>query len=982
MESVKINKTLGFFASFNNKTGYGNHACDLAQELEKLMPVKRNEPSDINLSLLDTVTASQVISFPPKPSILYNVWEASEQPVIFIENLQHYSQLWVASEAQRAWSIAQGVPEEFVFVVPEGVDPEIYKPGLTLPPSDVFNFLVVGQYQRRKSTLELIQAFLKAFLDNKDVRLDLSVDTLFPSDPYKSTEERLEANGINDPRIRIIHFEEREDYVRRVQGANVFLSCARSEGFCLPGIEAMACGVVSIFSDYGGTTEFAKDALLVRVPKLEKPEGIFGGWQVPGMWGSPDYDHLTEVMRDAYINYSAHKKKALITSRHIREKFSWAAAAQKAYDIIQTMPTYPVSSEASIIKTNNLPTSAPQAVKDIQKSIRDYARSLGYEIKSMERRKAIFIIDSHTDTQDKLETLIESIKQAQPFGYPILLVTHCNVPAEVIEMVDYYIYDRNDPMGECPTYWRRLPDGKDEYAQSSIPCHSFAGYLNLRNALDFCKGKFDWIYKMTFDAEADLDEWFEKVNASTKLMALVKYEGRDGGLQGNLISSSYDCLDKIFPPLFSWDEFAAFYGDHKFCAEIGNWNNIESKIGFDNVDWIDIDLGNRFDQVDRDAWKDDVFQCHFMGGPFLHISGISNREYDVIYSNPVDGNFYGLKQVCGMYSRPTKSYYRDWTITATLNGELKFTHVMNLKGQNVIISMGSKALGDTLAWIPYISEFQKKHDCNVYCSTWWNNIMNYPNLNFVKPGDSVENVYASYDVGCYDGQLDKNVTDWRLTNLQKVAADILGLDYTPLRASLKYEPYKPSGNGHPPKPYICFSEFSTMQNKLWNREGAWQAVIDYLNDLGYDCISISAEPTQLKNVVSHNGQEIGNTITDISGAQFYIGLNAGPTWIAYSLGAPVIMVTGVSEPFNDPPIFARIQVNDCRPGCFNDPSLPIDRGWSWCPRGKDFICTKNITEAMVIEQINRLIKEKEDASKKYISTQTRSNSQARPTEGL
>ena len=279
---------------------------------------------------------------------------------------------------------------------------------------------------------------------------------------------------------------------------------------------------------------------------------------------------------------------------------------------------------------------------------------------------------------------------------------------------------------------------------------------------------------------------------------------------------------------------------------------------------------------------------------------------------------------------------------------------MNLKGQNVIISMGSKALGDTLAWIPYISEFQKKHDCNVYCSTWWNNIMNYPNLNFVKPGDSVENVYASYDVGCYDGQLDKNVTDWRLTNLQKVAADILGLDYTPLRASLKYEPYKPSGNGHPPKPYICFSEFSTMQNKLWNREGAWQAVIDYLNDLGYDCISISAEPTQLKNVVSHNGQEIGNTITDISGAQFYIGLNAGPTWIAYSLGVPIIMIDGVAEEWNNFPNPYRVYVDTgCKP-CFNDISIPIGRNWDWCHNEDKFACTKAITAERVIETIARL----------------------------
>jgi autotransporter strand-loop-strand O-heptosyltransferase len=265
--------------------------------------------------------------------------------------------------------------------------------------------------------------------------------------------------------------------------------------------------------------------------------------------------------------------------------------------------------------------------------------------------------------------------------------------------------------------------------------------------------------------------------------------------------------------------------------------------------------------------------------------------------------------------------------------------------------MGSKALGDTMAWIPYIDEFRKKHGCTVYCSTWWNGIMDYPELKFIKPGDTVENIYATYEVGCYDDQLDKNVTNWRLTPLQKVSSDILGLDYEPIRAKLKYEPYKkPEGA----KPYICFSEFSTMQNKLWNRPGAWQKIIDYLTSLGYDCVSISVEPSQLTGIVKHNGQSIEQTLTDISGASFYVGLNSGPSWLAYSLNIPVIMITGVSEPWNDFPTPYRIAVDVCRPGCFNDPSLPIDRGWLWCPRNKNYACTREITESMVMEQIDRI----------------------------
>jgi autotransporter strand-loop-strand O-heptosyltransferase len=146
-----------------------------------------------------------------------------------------------------------------------------------------------------------------------------------------------------------------------------------------------------------------------------------------------------------------------------------------------------------------------------------------------------------------------------------------------------------------------------------------------------------------------------------------------------------------------------------------------------------------------------------------------------------------------------------------------------------------------------------------------------------------------------------------------------------------------------------------MRNKLWNREGAWQNVIDHMKKLGYDCVSISAEQSQLKGVIDHCGQSIEQTLTDLSGASFYIGLNAGPTWLAYSMGIPVVMITGVSEPWNDPPNPYRVSVDVCRPGCFNDPSLPIDRGWEWCPRNKNYACTREITEAMVFKTIKTLL---------------------------
>lgn len=937
-------KQVVFHGNLNERTGYGVHASRFTEQLSKLIPVSFIGEGDVHVSLLDVVTAAHTTVRHPYPSILYTVWESTEYPAEFMEKLKLYDQLWVPSEWQKANSIAQGIPEEFVKVVPEGVDPDVYKPHLDLVnTSGDFRFLHVGQWQPRKSTKEIVGAFLKAFPDNQNVRLYLSTDTLFPSDTYKSTEERLVAYGLSDPRIIPIHFEERDAYIRRLQSAHVFLSCSRSEGWNLPLIEAMACGIPATAADFGGSTEYASDALLVRISELKKPEGIYGNWDVPGKWGEPDYNHLVDVMQDAYQNYSIHKEKALKTSEMIRTKFSWVEAARKAYDIIQTIPQ-DLSKPLAIVQTP-------------EESIRQFARSLGYEIKEISKRSAIFSVDCHPDCQEKLDTLIETIKQIKSFGYPVLISSHLPLPVNVIEMADYYIYDKKDTLSgdDKPRYWRPKPDGTVEFAYASIPCHALAALANVRNALDFCLGKYEWVYQMSSDTEVDLGEWLKKVHASNKDMICCGWENQPETISGQLTAIKAKVADKITPRLSTWEEFVNVYGDSRFNSEHGYYKIVKEKIGIENIDILNVELGNRFNQVDKEAWKDDLFQCNFVEGPFLNIIGLSEREYDVTFSNPIDGDFYALKQKTSMWSRPDKKCYRDWTVTAKRGNEVKFQHTMNLKGTNVIISMGSKALGDTLAWIPYIEEFRKKHGCNIYCSTWWNGIMDYPEIHFITPGDTVQDVYASYEVGCFDNQPNKNPFDWRLTPLQKVAADILGVDYEPLRAKLKYEPHK-SGNGNEPKPYICFSEFSTMRNKIWNREGGWQNIIDYLNGLGYDCVSVSTEPSQLTGIVKHNGQSIEQTLTDISGASFYIGLNAGPTWIAYALNVPCIMITGVSEEWNDFPNPYRVAINNevCGVGCFNDPSLPIDRGWDWCPRKKDYACTRDITESMVITQIDKI----------------------------
>lgn len=273
------------------------------------------------------------------PKIAYNVWETTRQPEEFFNKLKDYDQVWVASSWQRDCTIEQGIAPEKVKVVPEAVNGEVFKPDskASLPDYEDgrFKFVIFGRWDYRKSTKEIIQSFLAEFGKDEPVDLIVSIDNKFARDGLENTEARLKEYKLEDPRIKIIHFPTDQEYVKYLQKGHVFLSCARSEGWNLPLIEAMACGTPSIYSECSGQLEFAKGrGLPVKIkntlPAKFGEYSSFSQHMMSGEFYEPDFDHLRTVMRDAYINYDTHKEVALKQSKEIREQFTWDNAAQIA----------------------------------------------------------------------------------------------------------------------------------------------------------------------------------------------------------------------------------------------------------------------------------------------------------------------------------------------------------------------------------------------------------------------------------------------------------------------------------------------------------------------------------------------------------------------------------------------------------------------------------------------------------------------------
>lgn len=280
------------------------------------------------------------------PKIAYNVWESTKQPTEFFNKLKEFDEVWVPSKWQRDCTIEQGFDPEKIKVVPEGVDVDVFFPE-DIEVSDLhedgrFKFLLLGRWDYRKSTKEIIQTFLKTFGKDEPVDLIVSIDNMWGEqmDGFKTTQERLNHYGLSDERVKILSFPSRENYVRLLKKGHVFVSCARSEGWNLPLIEAMACGTPSIYSNCSAQLEFAEGlGLPVKIigerPASDNNYGRYDmGNKLEGNYYEPDFDDLSNVMRFAYTNYEQIKKTSLEESKTIRENFSWKRIGEIGYNAV------------------------------------------------------------------------------------------------------------------------------------------------------------------------------------------------------------------------------------------------------------------------------------------------------------------------------------------------------------------------------------------------------------------------------------------------------------------------------------------------------------------------------------------------------------------------------------------------------------------------------------------------------------------------
>jgi autotransporter strand-loop-strand O-heptosyltransferase len=383
-------------------------------------------------------------------------------------------------------------------------------------------------------------------------------------------------------------------------------------------------------------------------------------------------------------------------------------------------------------------------------------------------------------------------------------------------------------------------------------------------------------------------------------------------------------------------------------------------------------------------------------GMFAEILGGEDTSYGVRFIN-TDTNAieYETKLSKNCWARASTKYFVNWKVEIENNktGEVH-THELNLKDKRVYISLESKSLGDTIAWFPYVEEFRKKHDCQMVCSTFWNKFFEgtYPDIEFVDPGETVDNLAAMYNVGLFydgDGKLDK----FRHRNnplarpLQAIAADILGLEYKEVKPRI-VSPIVPKIESK----QVTIAIHSTAQAKYWNNPTGWQEVVDWLISRGYTVKLLSSEGTDyMRNkaptgVVLHPNSSIEDVMVELKKSKMFIGVSSGLSWLSWALGIPTVVISGFTDAMNEMTDCIRITAPEGKcSGCWHRHKFnPSD--WNWCPdhegTTRQFECTKDISADTVINALSIFLQPKPRIQIKHLLTQPTDTREVLSTQSI
>lgn len=361
---------LNIIGPYFTPDGYGSHVRQLAKAIndegievsissqrpanwlrglsdDEFNMLKRNpEDADINL-VVGIPSFWPIYMSEPKPFIGFFVWEGNKVPVSWIDIFldERCKQIWVPSihTKDAILNTEKGkIAESKIKVVPHGVNLDIFKP-IENKDKKRFTFVMSGGWPKswydRKGLSYGIKAYMEEFTNKDDVEMVVKVNSAYGLDFNKNIKD-LDIKNKNVPKLTAIL--DNLAYPKLVEVYNkgdVFVNTSLADGFNLNCIEAMACGLPVLTTDFGGQIDFVnkdngwilEEGEMKEAHILTMSDMIYEGIK----WKIPCIDEIRKKLRELYNKKDVKDKSSKAIEKS--KEYAWKNTGTKAKQFLNEL---------------------------------------------------------------------------------------------------------------------------------------------------------------------------------------------------------------------------------------------------------------------------------------------------------------------------------------------------------------------------------------------------------------------------------------------------------------------------------------------------------------------------------------------------------------------------------------------------------------------------------------------------------------------
>lgn len=288
-------------------------------------------------------------------------WEFSHLTKKMADTFKQADAIWTPTTFCRDAYIRSGVPADKIQIVPNGIDPALFTPdgpAPGVPTSKKFTFLFVGGTIFRKGIDVLLKAYTTAFAASDDVCLvikEIGGDSFYKGQTAEEIIKNIRKNP-NAPEILYTKTMLTDAQMAELyRSCDVFIAPYRGEGFSLPTLEAMACGLPVIVTAGGATDDFVDESVGWRIPSSEFSIGTtLDGMELTGeaTMLEPDAEVLVETMMKIVQHPHEVREKGLRGAHRARTEWTWKRATMKALACLDAMYSTDMSVKAQSALTD------------------------------------------------------------------------------------------------------------------------------------------------------------------------------------------------------------------------------------------------------------------------------------------------------------------------------------------------------------------------------------------------------------------------------------------------------------------------------------------------------------------------------------------------------------------------------------------------------------------------------------------------------